>query len=78
MPNGLRDYARGHKIIEVVRSGINQWYRFKLRATGKLNRCDYIMFANRETQEFLVRGGAELKCPYELVFDNGLRSDELV
>ena len=23
-------------------------------------------------------GGAELKCPYELVFDNGLRPDELV
>ena len=35
------------------------------------------MFANKETQEFLV-GGAELNCPYELVFDNGLRPDELV
>ena len=23
-------------------------------------------------------GGAELNCPYELVFDNGLRPDELV
>ena len=76
MPNGLKDYAKGHEIIEVVRSGINRWYRFKLRITGKLNRCDYIMFANKETQEFLV-GGAELNCPYELVFDNGLRPDEL-
>ena len=36
------------------------------------------MFANKETQEFLVGGGAELNCPYELVFDNGLRPDELV
>lgn len=35
------------------------------------------MFANKETQEFLVEG-AELNCPYELVFDNGLRPDELV
>ena len=77
MPNGLKDYAKGHEIIEVVRSEINRWYRFKLRITGKLNRCDYIMFANKETQEFLV-GGAELNCPYELVFDNGLRPDELV
>lgn len=76
MPNGLKDYAKGHEIIEVVRSGINRWYRFKLRITGKLNRCDYIMFANKETQEFLV-GRAELNCPYELVFDNGLRPDEL-
>lgn len=77
LPNGLKDYAKGHEIIEVVRSGINRWYRFKLRITGKLNRCDYIMFANKETQEFLVGGGAELNCPYELVFDNGLRPDEL-
>lgn len=77
LPNGLKDYAKGHEIIEVVRSEINRWYRFKLRITGKLNRCDYIMFANKETQEFLV-GGAELNCPYELVFDNGLRPDELV
>ena len=77
LPSGLKDYAKGHEIIEVVRSGINRWYRFKLRITGKLNRCDYIMFANKETQEFLV-GGAELNCPYELVFDNGLRPDELV
>lgn len=77
LPNGLKDYAKGHEIIEVVRSGINRWYRFKLRITGKLNRCDYIMFANKETQEFLVEG-AELNCPYELVFDNGLRPDELV
>ena len=77
LPNGLKNYAKGHEIIEVVRSGINRWYRFKLRITGKLNRCDYIMFANKETQKFLV-GGRELSCPYELVFDNGLRPDELV
>ena len=25
-----------------------------------------------------AEGGAELNCPYELVFDNGLRPDELV
>lgn len=77
LPNGLKDYAKGHEIIEVVRSAINHWYRFKLKITGKLNRCDYIMFANKETQKFLV-GGAGLNCPYELVFDNGLRPDELV
>ncbi len=53
LPNGLKNYAKGHEIIEVVRSGINRWYRFKLRITGKLNRCDYIMFANKETRDFL-------------------------
>ena len=57
LPNGLKNYAKGHEIIEVVRSGINRWYRFKLRITGKLNRCDYIMFANRETRDFLGLDG---------------------
>lgn len=56
LPDGLRDYAKGHEIIEFVRSGINRWYRFKMRSTGKLNLCDYIMFANRETREFLGLG----------------------
>ena len=57
LPNGLKNYAKGHEIIEVVRSGINRWYRFKLRITGRLNRCDYIMFANRETRDFLGLDG---------------------
>mgnify|MGYP001622939106 CR=1 FL=1 len=77
LPIGLRDYVKGHEIIEIIRSLINRWHRFKLRSTGKLNRCDYIMFANKETQEFLM-GGGKLKCPCELVFDNGLLPGELV
>lgn len=80
LPKGLKDYAKGHKIIEFIRTVINHWYRFKLRATGKINRCDYIMFANTETQKFLMERGRKqnLNCRYKVVFDNGLRSDELV
>ncbi|NLJ70763.1 MAG: glycosyltransferase family 4 protein [Clostridiaceae bacterium] len=75
IPQGLKDYAIGHEIIEIVRTIVNYLFRFKLKVTGKLNRCDYIMFANKETQEFL---GGGWNCPSELVFDNGLRTDELV
>ena len=77
LPEGLKGYAKGHEIIEFIRTVINYWYRFKLRMSGKLNRCDYIMFANKETQDFLLRGG-KISCPYELLFDNGLRTDELM
>ena len=56
VPKGLRYYTKGHKVIEIVRTIVNHWYRFKIRITGKLNRCDYIMFANKETQEFLSGG----------------------
>lgn len=55
IPAGLKDYAKGHEIIEIVRAVINRWYRFKLRVSGKLDQCDYIMFANKETQDFLLR-----------------------
>ena len=60
LPNGLKEYAKSHQIVEIIRVLINHWYRFKLKVTGKLNRCDYIMFANKETQEFLV--GVDLNC----------------
>ncbi len=53
LPRGLKDYAKGHEAIEIIRNLINRWYRFQLKITGKLNRCDYIMFANAETKEFL-------------------------
>ena len=60
LPKGLKEYAKSHQIVEIIRVLINHWYRFKLKVTGKLNRCDYIMFANKETQEFLV--GVDLNC----------------
>lgn len=56
IPSGLKYYARGHVLIEMVRSVSNRWYRFKFRVTGKLNQCDYIMFANEETRDFLIKG----------------------
>ena len=60
LPEGLRDYAKGHEVIEFVRMVINYWYRLKLRVSGKLNRCDYIMFANKETQEFIAGGQSKV------------------
>lgn len=56
LPTGLKDYAKGHEIIEVVRTVINYGYRFELKISGKLHRCDYIMFANKETLDFLTGG----------------------
>lgn len=57
LPNALREYAKGHVLIEFVRDLINKWYRFRLLRCGKLKNCDYIMFANKETQEFLTSKG---------------------
>lgn len=54
LPKGLKYYAHKHKNIELLRSIINHWYKFKFKLTGKLKKCDYVMFANKETQEFLI------------------------
>lgn len=53
IPSGLKVYARGHELIESVRSIMNRWHRFKLRRLGKLKKCDYIMYANEETRDFV-------------------------
>lgn len=57
MPRGLKDYAKGHELIEVIRQFTNRWCRFKYKLTGKLKSCDHIMFANKETLTFLNYGG---------------------
>lgn len=77
IPKGLQAYGKRHKIVEVIRIAINYCCRFKLKITGNLNRCAYIMFANKETQEFLS-DRIMLKCPYELCTEIGLRIDELI
>lgn len=61
IPRGLRMYARKHIALEVIRAALNHWSRFLLNATGKMKRCDYIMFANTETMEFLIGGAKEDK-----------------
>lgn len=76
IPAGLREYAKGNELIERVRTLINYWYRHWLKVTNKLKRCDYIMFANKETRDFVL-GRADSYCTYDVVFDNGLRDDEL-
>ncbi|WP_081861315.1 glycosyltransferase family 4 protein [Butyrivibrio sp. AE2032] len=73
VPKGLSDYTMGHRFIEFIRFVLNHYYRKKLCNTNKLKRSDYVMFANKETYDFL--GGDN--CSGELVFDNGLREDEI-
>ena len=60
IPQGLLAYAKGHMLLEVIRAGLNYLSRFLLKITGKLNRCDYIMFANKETRDFLIGGKSKL------------------
>ena len=55
IPHALKVYVKGHKkIIEIIRMYINQYSKVQLKISGKLKKCDYILFANKETKDFLL------------------------
>lgn len=56
VPAGLQDYKKGHYFVEILRDMMNRWYRFWFNATGRFNRCDYFIYANEETKQYLKRG----------------------
>jgi hypothetical protein len=53
IPLGLKYYAKGHRLIEFLRTVVNSYYRLKIKLSGKLKKCDYVMFANHETCDYL-------------------------
>lgn len=67
IPQGLEDYAKGHKIVEIIRKIINYWFRYNQKITGKIKQCDFIMFANKETCTFML--GDENKVLTEIAID---------
>ena len=76
IPEGLKSYARRHKCIEFVRMLANEWSRIRLKRSKTLERCAYLMFANRETRDYLLER-IKPACQSEFASDVGLRTDEL-
>lgn len=56
IPSGLRDYAKGHYTVEIIRKLMNSWYRFYYKSSGCLKRCDCLIYANAETRTYLGYG----------------------
>lgn len=55
IPSGLKKYAFRSVLMETIRKMINVLSRRKLIKKKKIAQCDYIMFANSETKEFLLK-----------------------
>lgn len=53
IPQGLEDYARGHRAEELVRRVANALSRWRLATSGVMGRLDHLLFANRETRAYL-------------------------
>lgn len=54
IPTGLVQYAYKNIHIEIIRNIVNVVYKFFLKHGGILKNCDMLLFANRETKEYLV------------------------
>lgn len=75
MPPSFKVYAKGNLFVERAREMLNDRAKAKFSSTGKLSKCDYIMFANRETQQYLSDLTRSIKT--KLYFDNGISEDDI-
>ncbi len=74
LPKELKCYARKNIITEKVRQLINSYYKHRYKQSKKLNNCDYILFANNETKEYL--NDLTVNIPNCLFFDNGISQED--
>lgn len=64
-----------YSFVEYIRKLLNYRFRNTFRIQNKLAQCDYVFFANKETETFLAEFLDEI--PHELYFDNGIDESEL-
>ena len=75
IPGCLMKYMGPKVLVEYIRLLANYCSLCILKLSGKIQRCDYLLFVNQETVDFLrpIIDGI----PYELCFDNGIQECEL-
>jgi len=73
----LRSYARHHAAAEIIRSMVNIWCKSMYRASGRLDRCDHLFVANRETWDYL-NYKKPLCCQSSVLTDVSVDRDDLV
>lgn len=71
VPQGLKEYIDGHKVVEIVRVIVNAYY--KLKFCKKLKKIDYISFANVETKKYLTN-----EREYDVFSEIGIDKKEIV
>ena len=55
IPKALIGYAKKHFNIEIIRWAMNLWSCIIYKFTKKLNNCERILFANKETMDYVCR-----------------------
>lgn len=76
LPRGLRSYAKGNMSIEYARAIMNKLYSIKYKFNKKLVKCDYILFANKETSEYLSDLMRDVS--YNVYSEIGISEDDII
>lgn len=77
IPNGLKSYVKSHEIVEIIRMCMNYLSRFRLKIGGKLKDCDCILFANKETRDFLLKGN-RLLCQQKIITEIAISNEDII
>lgn len=75
IPEGLKYYAKGNVLIEYIRYLLNVVYRMIYKNNNKLRNCDYLLFANEETKEFLKNSFDIARC--SIISDTGISKSDI-
>lgn len=76
IPKCLLRYTGNKVIIEWLRALANYWSLYMLKCSRIIQRCDFLLFVNRETKDFLQPVIGNI--PYAICFDNGISEEELI
>lgn len=52
-PTCFKRYAKGNMWVENIRGLLNFYSKLKYKIFGTLKKCDYLLFANKETEKYL-------------------------
>lgn len=78
VPKPLLSYTEKNRPLEKIRSLINGYYRFKIINSGKLKKCDCILYANYETKQYLEPNEKRKVIPETAINSNELADYSLI
>lgn len=76
IPKGLKSYAKGYRFAEIIRACLNFLSSLKYFLNGAIKKCDYLLFANEETKEYIFEK-SKFNKPWGVMSETGVSINEL-
>ena len=76
LPKALNPYAKGNRAVEFTRRVVNSCFKLKYRLNKRLSKCDYLLFCNKETKDYISPLISDVPC--ELYSEVGIDKSEIV